>query len=82
MGLLEELGAEQRRALLLLDSTQDIEGSALCGQADCSWEEMFAMAMAGLIDPGADRVAQQRMHPVLTPLGRQAVAELKAQRAA
>lgn len=78
MGLIANLGYEQIKALRILATTPDIEGSALCTQADCSWDEMFHMAEAGLIDHGADRIAPQRMHPTITDLGRQAVAEAEA----
>ena len=82
MRLIENLGYEQRKALKLLAATPDLEGTALCAEADCSWDEMFQLAEMGLISAGAGRLAPQRMHPVLTDLGRQAVAEIDAARGA
>jgi hypothetical protein len=71
LSALNTLGYEPLQALAILSKTPDIEGTALCSQADCSWEEMFTMAEMGLIDAGAERLAPQRMHPALTDLGRE-----------
>jgi hypothetical protein len=76
--LIAQLGYEQIRALMILNTTPDIEGVALCAQADCSWEDMFRLAEAGLIDAGADRLAPMRIHPTLTDAGRKAVEQGKA----
>ena len=78
MGLLDSLGYEQRKALKLLAEKPGIEGSRLCSEADCSWDEMFQLAEYGLIEAGADRITPQRMHPLLTDLGRQAIAAMDA----
>lgn len=71
LSALEKLGYEPLRALAILNRTPDIEGTALCSQADCSWDEMATMAEMGLIDAGAERLAPKRMHPTLTDLGKE-----------
>ncbi len=76
--LIAQLGYEQIRALVILSTTPDIEGTALCAQADCSWDEMLRLAEAGLIDAGVERHAPMRMHPTLTDTGRKAVEQAKA----
>jgi hypothetical protein len=78
MKLIENLGYEQLKALKLLSETPDIEGTALCSKADCSWHEMFSLAESGLIDAGAGRIEPQQMHPQLTKLGREAVEQIAA----
>jgi hypothetical protein len=75
MSLIENLGYEQLKALRILRDTPDIEGTALCKQADCSWEEMFRLAESGLITIGEERLAPKRLNPTLTTLGEQALKE-------
>jgi hypothetical protein len=72
--IFESLGYEQLRALHILSVTPDIEGTALCKAADCSWAESFALAEKGLIDIGENRLHPQQLHPTLTDLGREGAA--------
>lgn len=76
--MIDDLGYEQLKALKILSEKQDIEGSALCSEAGCSWDEMFTLAERGLIDAGAERLHPQQMHPVITDAGRAAHAEAVA----
>lgn len=76
--LIFSLGYEQIRALKVLRDKPDIEGSALCSEADCSWAEMFQLGERGLIDPGMARVAPKQFHPVITDAGREAITQAVA----
>jgi hypothetical protein len=73
MSLIDNLGYEQLKALAVLNKTPDIEGTALCKQADCSWDEMFKLAEAGLIDIGEARLAPKQLNPTLTDKGKEAL---------
>lgn len=73
MSLIDNLGYEQLRALAILNKMPDIEGSALCKQADCSWDEMFTLAELGLINIGEERLAPKQLNPTLTDQGREAL---------
>lgn len=64
------LGYEQIKALRILSDEPNIEGSALCAKADCSFEELFVLADNGLIDIGNQRLQEFRLHPVITEAGR------------
>lgn len=78
MELLNRLSYEQIRALRILIQKPDIEGSALCAEADCSWGEMFDLAEMGLIDAGMERLQPNMLHPVIAELGRKVLAEAEA----
>lgn len=76
--LIANLGYEQIRALQILRDKPDSEASALCAEADCSWDELFSLSASGLIDIGMERIAPQRFHPCLTDAGRQAIEQAAA----
>lgn len=75
--MLSDLGYEQMRALTILAATPNLEGSSLCKQADCSWDELFQLAEKGLIDIGEERLFEKQLHPQLTNAGRHCVAEIE-----
>jgi hypothetical protein len=76
--LISNLGYEQIRALQILRDTPDIEGSALCKQADCSFDELFKLGTAGLLDLGMGRVSANQVHPRLTETGHRALEQAAA----
>lgn len=76
--LIATLGYEQIRALQILRDKPDIEASALCAEADCSFGELFGLGVAGLIDPGMERLERYQANPTLTAAGHEAVAQAAA----
>jgi hypothetical protein len=69
MSKIENLGWEQLVALRVIRDTLNMEGSAICKAADCSFAELFTLAQEGLIDLGEERLEPKRLHPTLTSEG-------------
>ena len=67
------LGFEQLLALRIMRDLPDIEASVIAKDADCSWDELFAMAQEGLIDLGLNRIEPNAAHPIITSDGIKAV---------
>ena len=67
------LGYEQLLALRIIRDHPDKEGSVIAKDADCSWDELFAMAQKGLIDLGLSRLEPNATHPIITSDGIEAV---------
>jgi len=60
------LGYEQLLALRIIRDKPKMEGSAIAKEADCSWDELFDLNKKGLINLGANRLHNNRLHPTLT----------------
>jgi hypothetical protein len=70
-----KLGYEQLEALRVMRDNPGKEGSEICREVDCSFDELFSLASAGLIDPGMGRVKDRQVHPVITKAGLTALAK-------
>jgi hypothetical protein len=78
MSKIDALGYEQLKALDILSKVAaEVEGTALCSEAGCSWDESFAMAESGLLQIREDNEAK-RLYMSLTDAGREAAAEATA----
>lgn len=77
MSLIEKLGYEQIVALSMMLAIPDMEGSEICKAVDCSFEELYSLANAGLIDIGSERLKQFAVHPIITDTGKKALDEAK-----
>jgi hypothetical protein len=75
MSKIDRLGYEQLIALRVIRDTPDMEGSAICKQADCSFDELFRLAQHGLINLGEERLQANMVHPTLTGDGLAALVE-------
>ena len=69
------LGYEQLKALKIISEFPNREMSDIAKSADCSWDELFAMAHDDLIDIGAERLKPQQLHPFIKELGVAALEE-------
>jgi hypothetical protein len=75
MRKIDGLGYEQIIALRVIRDTPNMEGSAICKEADCSFDELFALAKDSLIDLGVDRIKPNALHPTLTDDGIEALSD-------
>jgi len=60
------LGYEQLLALKIMRDHPNKEASVIAKDADCSWDELLAMAQRGLIDLGINRLETNKVHPIIT----------------
>lgn len=68
---------ERYVVLQMLRERPDIEASQLAKEADCSWDELFAMDACGLIVLGANRLQEHACHPVITEAGLVALSRIE-----
>lgn len=74
-GMIEHLGYEQIKALRVMRDTPNKGGAEICAEADCSWDELFALSDRGLIAIGEERLKPKELHPTITEAGLSALAE-------
>ncbi len=63
-----DLGYEQYVALRIMRDEPNLEASVIAKNADCSWNELYALEKRGLIDLGAN-VELKQLHPTITATG-------------
>jgi hypothetical protein len=69
MSKTDGLGYEQLLALRVMRGTKDMEGSAICKEAGCSFQELYDLSQKGLINIGSERLKPKALHPTMTAEG-------------
>lgn len=69
MSKTDGLGYEQLLALKVMRNAPDMEGSAICKDAGCSFQELYGLEQKGLINIGDERLKPKALHPTITAEG-------------